>query len=197
MTEAVFPHEPEAISQDKLDQVAKLASRAQQLEQELAELDEQVSTRSKELSTILGGYQQPGQLVELMASIGDSGMDTFTLGDGTRVVVNQELKAPSMGQGGKYREIVVDWLRKTGNEDVIKGELIVNLPKGLPDEKIKALEATATDAGLQSKRLETVNAQTLGALLREMLEKGEDVPLDQLGAMLFKRAEILQVKDKE
>jgi len=193
VSEPVYPQEAIEISAEFKQKITDLVNRAGQLEQEMAELEEQVSVRSKELQAIIGGWQSPGALVELLEQAGT--MDVTTL-EGIRVIIDEELKAPSMGANSKYKSVVLDWARKAGHGGVIKGELVVNLPKGLPDETVKQLESNISNAGLQSRRDETINSQTLAALLRELLEAGADVPLDQLGATVFKRANIVLPKKR-
>ena len=183
---AVMPNEPEPIAPDKMTQLVSMTARAKELEGYLEQLDEKMADANKELQGILGGWQQPGQLVTLLQEAGVNGID---LDDGTRVKVDEELKPPSMAAGSKYREIVVDWAKKSGHGGAVKSEVTVNVPVGkeaLADEVLK----TAEGLGLQGKKFETINAQTLGALLRELLEDGADVPLDQLGAFMFRKAKI-------
>jgi hypothetical protein len=185
--------EPEIIPADKMTTLVEMSNRAGQLEAEIEQLDEELGEKNKELQSILGGWQQPGLLVTFLQ---ECGVSDITLLDGTRVVVNEELKAPSMAAGSKYREIVIDWAKKNGHGGAVKGEVTVNVPVGkeaLADEILKF----ATEVhGLQGKKFETINSQTLAALLRELLEAGADVPLDQIGAFVFRQAEILKAKVK-
>jgi hypothetical protein len=193
MEPVIITNEPELIPQDKMDKLVELSNRASELEADLERLDEELSQKSKELQTVLGGYQQPGLLVVLLQELGIS---SITLADGNRIVIDEELKPPSMAATSKYREVVIEWLKKDGHGGVIKNELTVNIPKG-QDALADIVEKSAVEQGLQVKRFETVNAQTLGALLRELLEAGADVPLEQIGAFMFRKAEVLKVKEKK
>lgn len=193
MNEIVVPNELELLVADKMTQLTEMCARASQLEADLERLSEESTTKSQELQALLGGYQNPGLLVTFLQ---ECNVSDITLLDGTRIVVNEELKPPSMGAGSKHREVVIDWAKKSGHGDAITNELTVNIPKG-KDALADIVEKTATDQGLQVKRFETIKAQTLGALLRELLEAGADVPLDQIGAFMFRRAEILQAKEKK
>jgi len=75
-------------------------------------------------------------------------------------------------------------------DDVIKDEVTAAFGKGaasLAEEAVKLLidsGATAVD------RKRYVNPQTFAALLRELLAAGEEVPLDELGAFMQRRAKL-------
>jgi nucleoid DNA-binding protein len=171
-----------------------MVARARELENQIEMLDEQMGNANKELQGLVGGYQSPGALVTLLSELPVPVTD-ITLEDGTRVQVDEELKAPSMAATSKYRTIVVDWAKQAGHGGAVKSEVTVNVPVGkeaLATEVLKKAE----ELGLQAKSFETINSQTLGALLRELLENGEDVPLDQLGAFMFKKANISMKKVK-
>jgi hypothetical protein len=191
----IFSHEPEKVEipQDKMTQLLMQVARARDLEASLERLDQQMSDASKELQGILGGWQCPGSLVTLLQEAGPVPVTEMTLEDGTKIVVDEELKPPSMAAGSKYREVVVTWAKESGHGGAVKGEVTVNVPVGkeaLADEVLK----TAEGLGLQGKKVETINASTLGALLRELLEDGADVPLDKLGVFVFRKAKISTAK---
>ncbi len=185
---AVVPNEPEPIAIDKMNQLVTMVARARDLEATIEKLDEEMAQASKELQNIVGGYQAPGQLVTLLSELPVPVTD-LTLEDGTRVQIDEELKQPSMAATSKYRPIVVDWAKQSGNGGAVKSEVTVNVPVG-KDELAVEIVKKAEELGLQAKSFETINSQTLGALLRELVEDGADVPLDQLGVFIFKKAKI-------
>ena len=191
----IFSHEPEKVEipQDKMTQLVTMVARARELETQLESLDEQMATANKELQGILGGWQCPGSLVTLLSELPYPVTD-LTLEDSTRVQVDEELKPPSMAAGSKYREVVVDWAKKSGHGGAVKSEVTVNVPVGKEQVAEEIYRLVTETYGLQAKSYSTINAQTLGALLRELLEDGADVPLDQLGVFVFKKAKITMRK---
>jgi hypothetical protein len=189
MGEPIIMNEPEPIAVDKMQQLVTMVARARELESTMEQLDEQMSNMNKELQDILGGWQSPGQLVTLLQTAGPVPVSEITLEDGTHIAIHEEVKPPSMGAGSKHRELIVDWAKVSGYAGVIKNEVTINVPVGkdsLADEILKQAEAS----GLQGKKFATINAQTLAALLRELIEDGADVPLDQLGIYVFRKAKI-------
>lgn len=194
MEPVIITNEQEEIAPDKMQQLVALSARAEELEADLERLDEEASTKSKELQTILGGYQQVGTLVELLQS---TGVSDITLTNGTRVVIEEELKAPGMGAESKYREIVISWAKQNGHGGAVKGEVTVNIPVGKEELADEVLKFATETHGLQAKKFETINSQTLKKLLNDLLEDGADVPLDQIGAFVFRKAEVLKAKEKK
>ena len=185
--------EQELIPPDKMIQLTALVDRAGELEAEIERLDEELAEKSKSLQAILGGWQQPGQLVLLLQECHTLDITTTS---GVRVCIDEELKPPSMAAGSKYREIVIEWAKGAGHGGIVTSEVTVNVPIGkeaLADEVMKAAEAV----GLQGKKFETINAARLKALLNGLLEDGLDCPLEQIGAFVFRKADILKAKVKK
>lgn len=152
---------------------------------DILEAREEVSRREealKEAQNRLKGLQED-ILPELMA---EAGQEELTTIDGLKVSIKELVR----GQPSKDNEVeAFAWLRESGNGGIIKSEVIADLGKADQEAVQKALE-TITAAGLKAKAKQTVHWQTLGALVREKLAKGEVVPLDLLGVHMWKQAEV-------
>lgn len=126
---------------------------------------------------------QEDVMPELMSVAGQEELTTI---DGLKVSIKELVR----GQPSKDNEReAFKWLRESGNGGIIKSEVIADLGKADQEAVQKALE-TITAAGLKAKAKQGVHWQTLGALVREKLAKGEVVPLDLLGVHMWKQAEV-------
>lgn len=183
--------EVEAPEGDLLNRIVELANRQVQIEADLAALAEQAKTLQAELETIAGGFKNEGLLV---AALNEAGMKNFTLTDGTVIEVKDVLQMPSVAQKSKYREPVLNWLDEN-HPDVIKRVIAIPLVKG--DERVAEIRRVlAEQLKVVFSEDRTVNPQTLGALIRELLENGAEVPMETLGVFSLKKAavEIPKVK---
>lgn len=165
-------------SQDTLERLGGLASRLQELEADI----EARTAELKELQNEARGIAErdiPGVLDE-------TGLSDVRLTDGTRVVIRTGLNVSTTG---KYRGVINKWLEDNGHDDIIKDEFKIPFGKD-EDAAIKALTSYLTGTGLQFDEKRYVAPQTFGALVRELMEAGEDVPLDDLGITEWRRAKL-------
>lgn len=122
-------------------------------------------------------------LPELMV---EAGQEELTTIDGLKISIKEMVR----GQPPKDREReAFKWLRDSGNGGIIKSKLEADLGKAAQEEVQKAIDALAA-LGVRAGWKESVQWQTLGALVREKLAKGEPVPLDLLGVHVWKQAEV-------
>lgn len=127
---------------------------------------------------------QEETLVELMR---DAGQEKLTTIDGLVVAIKELVRGqPSAeNQGAAFA-----WLRAGGNGGIIKSQIVADLGKADP-EKVQAAIKALTGLGIPTvSAKEAVAWQTLGALVREKLTAGEQVPLDLLGINIWKMAEV-------
>lgn len=182
MTDAETTTAPDART---LERLVALVQCQRDLERELTDLDEKRKKTNVELEKVAGGYRAEGDIPALLQELG---VETLTLADGTKVTVRKELKPPSMAAGSKHRDAVVAWLDEVGHGDAVKDTVTVLLAKD--DPRAVTLLAALDEVGVPYDRFRTVNPQTLGALLRELLEAGDEVPLDDLGVLVFRRSKL-------
>lgn len=173
----------EAPSADRLGALATYCRRHEQLEAELADLDARRKTLDAELRDVAE--------VQIPTLLDEVGVQQLVLDDGTRISVKEELRVSTTG---KYRAPILSWLEATGHDDIVKDELTVPFGKGEDERVGQALGALEAVGVTDVSRKRAVHAQTFAALLRELREAGEDVPLDELGAFLQRRAKLERPK---
>lgn len=169
-----------------LERIVKLATRQVEIEEELEALAERIKGLNAEHEGISGGFRSEGLLV---TALQEAGMASFTLTNGTVVQVNDVVQVPSVAAKSKYREPVLNWLDGSGNGDVIKREIGVQFAKD-ETEKAENLRKLLADAGFVFNETRQVNPQTLGALIRELLERGEELPMTDLGIAVLKKTAV-------
>ena len=122
-------------------------------------------------------------LPELMA---EAGQERLTTIDGLDVKVTDRVRGTPSKENAPQ---AFKWLRDGGNGGIIKHELKADLGKG-DDALVKAVLEALQALNVRASAKESVNHQTLGALVREKLAKGEELPLELLGIQLSKVAEV-------
>ncbi|QHJ77435.1 MAG: hypothetical protein [Bacteriophage sp.] len=126
---------------------------------------------------------QEEALPELMK---DAGQQKLTTADGLVVEVKDVIR----GTPTKEREAeAFQWLRDHGQGGIIKSRIEADLGK-VPQERIRAALDALLGLGFQSRTKQTVHWQSLAAMVKELMERGEDVPLDVLGVHIYTQAEV-------
>lgn len=159
-----------------------LASIAQTA-REILEAQDEVSRREEALRDAkrhLVALQEQ-VMPELMA---EAGQEELTTADGLKVSLKEMIRGqPTQeNQGSAFA-----WLRDNGQGGIIKSKVQADLGKADPDRVDAALKALA-GVGIPAVTREEVHWQTLGALVREMLAQGQEVPLDLLGVTVWRQA---------
>jgi hypothetical protein len=126
---------------------------------------------------------QEDVLPELMAEAGQTELTTI---DGLKVSIKENVR----GQPSKDNEVeAFAWLRSKGQGGVIKSKLEADLGRA-SDDKVQAAVEALSAQGIRAGTKESIHWQTLGSLVREMLARGDDVPLDLLGVHIWKQADV-------
>jgi len=97
-----------------------------------------------------------------------------------------EEEAHSMEQ---RRIKALSWLNQNGHESIIKNNLTVDLGKDAGN-KIAQICDLVVELGFEYDVGESVNAQTLNALIRELVKKGETPPQETFNIVNASRAQI-------
>lgn len=122
-------------------------------------------------------------LPELMK---DAGQEELTTVDGLKVSIKQLVR----GQPSKENEAAAfAWLREHGHGGIIKSQVTADLGK-VDQERVKDAVNALSQLGFTAGAKQAVSWQTLGALVRELLAKGENVPLEVLGIMVWTEADV-------
>lgn len=123
-------------------------------------------------------------LVELMK---EAGQEKLTTADGLIVDVKEMVRGQPSAEN---QPAAFAWLRDTGNGGIIKSQIIADLGKA-PKEKVQEAIQALVKLGIPTASAkEAVAWQTLGALVREKLAAGENIPLDLLGVHIWKQADV-------
>lgn len=161
-----------------LAQIAATARDVIEAQQEVADADKALKDAQAKLRAL-----QENTLPELM---GAAGQEKLTTIDGLIV----EVKSNVRGQPTRENQVkAFAWLREKGQGGVIKSKIEADLGK-VPEEQVRAAIDLLKPLGIRAGSKEEVHWQTLGALVREMLARGDDVPLDLLGVHITKLAEV-------
>lgn len=173
-----FCDEPSESDLKKLTELANLLDQRNQL---IESAEEQLK-EMKKARNVLAQETIPSLLDEL-------GISEIRLSDGRRVQVEDKM---SCSTAGKWREVINEWLTQTGHDDIIKNEVVFKFPGDAHDQARDFIDEHADrdsdQVVVEHKRM--VNAQTFGALVRELMRNGEDVPIDKLGIFIYKSTKI-------
>lgn len=155
-------------AQGELAKLSDLAEQARQAEYAVTEAQ-------RELKRLQGVHQDLVE-VQIPTLMEEVGMEKFSTSSGLNIEIKEAIRA-SLGSGPE-KERNLDWLEQAGHEAIIK--LAVTVPFGRGEEdraRAKALADRLRQEGLDQAVFERkVEPQTLGALIRELLEDGRPVP---------------------
>lgn len=166
-------------AQDKLDRIVTLAEEMARVEVELLANEKRGKELAQELERL--------QLRALPDALDDANMKDFTLKDGRKIGIAEEVYS---GIAKARQAEAFAWLRAHGFDSIIKRTIAVKFGKG--DDST----ATATLAALQKLLggkyelidAEAVHPQTLGAFVRECLRDGTEIPEATFGVHRVNRA---------
>lgn len=156
----------------ELADLSALIAEAQTAQAEVEQLKEELADASKRLAR----YQ-----ADLLPSALDAaGVQAFRTADGLQVSVMPHYAATlakhqseSASRFVERRALAFDYLRRTGNEGLIKNELTITIPRG-GDDVARQIRAVAIAHKLEWQLGETVHPSTLVAFLRERIEGATD-----------------------
>lgn len=164
------------ISNDALQQISELARRQLEWESEIERLETVLKEANEKLRKI--------QEEDLPAAMAEAGMKAFTLANGSKITVKDEV-AVSIPKDRKYEAYA--WLRENGYGDVIKHNVVVEFGKEDDDAALRLMEYCERQ-GKRAEDQQSVHAQTLKALVKEQLAKGIEIPFDLFGAFPYSKA---------
>jgi hypothetical protein len=163
---------------EQLGVLAQKAEKQVELEDEIAQIEQQLKTLKEECAKI-GELEIPELMHEL-------GVEDFTLKNGLKVKV-------SAFYGAKIPEELADeafdWLEEGGHESIIKGEFIVMYKR--PDkQRLGQFYELARNMGFEVKDKLNVHPMTLKAFVKEMITEGHDLPRNLFGVYTGWRTKI-------
>lgn len=127
------------------------------------------------------------EIPELLAKMR---MDKCTTSSGIDVVLKREIKASLPGhERVEARQGALRWLVENGHGGVIKNLVTVGLDRG-EDARADALVVELRGKGFEAEQKKDVHAQTLGALVRELMADGKIVPTDLFNLFDMKKVSL-------
>ena len=90
------------------------------------------------------------------------------------------------------KPFIIKWLRDNKHTGLIKNEIIAQVGKG-KDNVAADVCAYIENAGLDVTREENIHTGSFKALVKDDIEKGKDVPLDELGVSRVIQASLKEV----
>lgn len=172
-------YEQLSVTEDQLTRLGKLANYQISLEQTIESLNSQ-------LKDIQEKYRRVSE-VDIPGVLDETGLSEVRLADGTKIMIREDVRVSTTG---KNRDTINSWLTLNGHDDLIRDEVTAAFKKGDGEIAAKALDALMVLGASAVDRKRYVNPQTFAALIRELMADGEDVPLDELGVFVQRRAKL-------
>ena len=176
---------------DSLKEVKRLAIEAKNIDLDIADLEERLSSK-KEQKRVLLEKKIPDLLLELgMPSLEVSAQGNLP---GFKVEIAPFYDANiAVGWAEPKRKAAFQALRDHDAGDLIKQEVSLTFHKGQDDVAQKVL-ASLKEQGLKPSVKETVHQATLKAWLKERITSGEPTPdLDLIGGRVGSKAKLKDI----
>ncbi len=168
----ITPEPASPVAPNVLARIVALAKEQKQIQDDLDANAEQRKVLNKKFVEIAGGYQAEGSL-------------------------DKEIEVPKMGAESKHREAMIKWLKENNHQDLIKSSIIALFSQDAEDKRLESAIASLTELKVPFDNFESVNANSLKALIKELIEDGSEIPFQDLGIFIYKQTEIKIKKDKK
>ena len=168
----------EEISNEQLNSISEMVSNQLRLQQEIADLQAQVDERADKLRN-LSEIQIPDAMLAI-------GLSELRLANGEKVAIS---KFYSASIPADHAEEAFAWLRKTGNDDIIKNSLSLSFGRG-EDDLAREVAQMLVQKGLAPQQKIFVHPMTLKSFVRERIEGAQELPLDIFGVYVGSKTKI-------
>ena len=128
---------------------------------------------------------------DLPSMLSEVGMLGFTMLDGSEVKIKQTYGGSILV---KNRQKAFEWLRSNGHGDIVKNKITCKFGQG-EDDKANHFKRMAQDQGYVTEQKEEVHPMTLRSWIQDLVEAGEDFPMDLFGAFIGQKAVIEKKKE--
>lgn len=177
-------------TEDLLLQIKRSAQSLRDKKQEIKNIEERLSSAKEDLRTITRST-----LPDLMAQAGMPRLTIQAEGNNPAYEIKvQPFARASIAASWPHekREEAFSWLDEHGHGDLIKTVIAIELPK---EERLGALELIGKLRGLGFEPTieQAVHHGTLSKWLKEMIKRGQMVPLDIIGGDVGTEATIKEV----
>ena len=153
---------------------------------QLRDLEEKATDALKSIKAAFRKYAR-----ELVPDAMDEmGMQSLTTSNGVDITINDDLHV-HISEDNKPQAFT--WLRDNNHEDIIKNQVVVSFNKN-EDNVAGAFYSDAVAGGHDVQRKETVHNGTLRGFVREMRNKGIQIPVEMFGVYEGRIAKITSYK---
>jgi len=157
--------------------------------QELLVLGKRIETGEALLKELKEQYRAMSEDT-IPAMLDEAGVSGFAMTDGTKIAVEPVISASITGE---IKPRVIAWLRKNKHDGIITRDIIVKFGKG-EDAAARKLLATLRKSYDPIDK-EDVNTATFKALVKELIGKGAQLPLKELGVYAGRKTTITRKSD--
>ena len=159
----------EKIDQNKLTSVASVAKAIRVREELILDLEQKLKDEKKALLKMT-----------------DEDLPSLLAADGSKVEIKQTYGGSILVEN---RPKACEWLRENEHGDIIKNKVSCQFGQG-EDQEAEAFVRMAQSQGYPTDQKEEVHPQKLRAWIKEMVEKGNEFPMELFGAYIGQRAVI-------
>lgn len=179
------PTELEGMQNDKpaatLENIVFFSDRFIEIDKELKEIDDYASKLEEE-QRLIEEDTIPTIFHELTTT-------NLGLRDGFSCKIEPKFQGTVVIKDPAKAEKQLALLEKIGGEDIIKFDITCSFSKGKMKEA-KILMDMLKEYGFEFKAKRSVHAGSLASFIKQKLELGQEVPLDEMGWRYFNRASI-------
>ncbi len=172
----------EKISSDELKAIALLAEKQIQLEMNIETTQEVLNQQLAQLKQ-LSETIIPEQMMAM-------GLSEFKLASGEAVTIK---KFYSASISPMCANEAMSWLRKSGNDDIIKNNIICQFGKGEDDMAAMTVELLR-QKGLHPEQKTFVHPMTLKSFVKERIETAQELPQELFGVFIGNKTTITKKK---
>lgn len=170
------------ISNEELQMVSALARKQRDLEQQVFEAEAALKTLKESL--------EHTRTVELPNALAECGMTAFTLESGQKIEIKPHYYG-SISEENKPQAF--GWLRRNNLDGVIKNVITCDFGKGEDEEARRVMDQLSL-MGIRPQQKESVHPMTLKSLVRDLIERGVEFPMELFGAGVKNEAKITEPK---
>jgi glucose-6-phosphate-specific signal transduction histidine kinase len=156
-----------------------------ELGRQLVSLEEEIKQQEEALKNLKQKHRKLGEEL-LPDKLRELGVSEFKLKDGTSMSVQKYYSARITPEN---REVCFHWLENNGLGDVIKNTVSANFGRG-EDEAAQELMLKLEDEGHTLAQKKWVEPMTLKAVVREQVEKGNDLPLESFNVYIGQKIKV-------
>lgn len=169
----------EAIPQEKLNSLGKLAAEQHALSQAIEVAQAALDAQQERLRIILE-KEMPDIMMEL-------GMEQIKLLTGEKLTMTKFYSASIKPE---FQEVAFKWLRDNGHDAIIKNKVEGSFGKG-EDEKVQEIMQKLEEAvpGVFTCKT-SVHAMTLKSFVKEQIEAGREIPAEPFGIFIGNKVKV-------